>query len=46
MVWEIAHNIESLLAKNKTNAGAQFDLTINDNEEKSNAVLAECVQGL
>lgn len=44
MVWEIAHNIESLLAKNKTNAGAQFDLTINDNEEKSNAVLAECVQ--
>lgn len=45
MSWEIAHNIDSLLVKDR-NIGAGFDLTVNVNEEDSNADLAECVRGL
>lgn len=47
MTWEIAHNIDSLLVKDEKRIGvAGFDLTVNANEEDSNADLAECVKGL
>ena len=45
MTWEIAHNIDSLLVKDRK-IGAGFDLTVNVSEEDSNPNLAECIRGM